>query len=73
MEQAPEEVGAVVAAIEDALARHLSAIPLARWARLAKRLVEKPLANWALLTDRLYALVVFRRQQLAFRPPGRIR
>ena len=71
MEQAP--VDAAVAAIEANLDRHLSAPLLARWAQLTKLLVERPLKNWALLTERLYGLLVLRRQQLAFRSPGRIR
>ena len=68
----PIYVDAAVAAVEDALGRHLCVTQLARWVRLTKRLVERPLDNWALLTERVYALVVCRRQQLAFRPPGRI-
>ena len=72
MEPVPD-VDAAVSAIEDEIRRHLRAPKLARWVRLTKRLVERPLANWALLTERLYELVVSRRQQLAFRPPGRLR
>ena len=71
MEPAP--VDAAVAAIEDAVDRHLGVHLLARWVKLTRGMVERPFNNWELLTERIYGLLVLRRQQLAFRPPGRIR
>ena len=73
MEPVPDDVDTALADIEAAIARHLSAKPLAGWARLTKLRIELFLRNWVRLTNRLLELDARQRKQQAFRRPCRIR